>query len=372
MKRIGITGQSGFIGSHLYNTICLSKDKFSLVFFNKIAFKCNNEIDQFVSKCDVIVHLAGINRHVNQYELYQENLNLTEALISSLNRTKRKPHIIFSSSTQENRENLYGNSKKHAREILHKWASEVKAAFTGLIIPNVYGPFCKPNYNSVVATFCNQLINDISPKIDIDAHLNLIYIGDLVSKIIQIIDKKIESPYYVIEPEQTIKVSDLLFLLQGFKDQYLLKGIIPKLSSKFEVQLFNTFRSYVKLEEKYPIKYLKHTDIRGDFTELIRLNCGGQISFSTTHSGITRGNHFHTRKIERFSVLKGIARIQLRRIGTSQILSFDLNGNEPSYVDIPVWYAHNLTNIGDSDLLTVFWINEHFDSLDPDTYVEEV
>jgi UDP-2-acetamido-2,6-beta-L-arabino-hexul-4-ose reductase len=372
MIRIGITGQSGFIGSHLFNTIRLYSDKYSLVSFDKIAFKSNKEIDQFVSKCDVIVHLAGINRHVNQNLLYQDNLNITSSLISSLERTKRKPHVIFTSSTQEDRENLYGNSKKIAREMLIKWASDVNAIFTGLIVPNVFGPFCKPNYNSVVATFCKQLINNISPKIDIDAQLNLIYVGDLVKKIIQIIDDKIQSPFFVLEHGQTIKVSDLLFLLQRFKEDYHLNGVIPKLNSNFELQLFNTFRSYEILEEKYPVKYLKHSDLRGNFTELLRLNSGGQISFSTTNSGITRGNHFHTRKIERFSVIKGKARIQLRRIGTSQIFSFDLNGDEPSYVDMPVWYAHNLTNIGDSDLFTVFWINEHYDALDPDTFTEVV
>lgn len=372
MKRIGITGQSGFIGSHLLNTINLFKDKYVVVPFEKTAFISDNEIDHFVVNCDVIVHLAGVNRHVDQQELYNQNIHLTSSLINSLRRTKSKPHVIFSSSTQEERENLYGNAKKEAREMINQWAAQVNAVFTGLIIPNVFGPFCKPNYNSVIATFCHQLTNGSVPKIEIDAPINLLHVGDLVKKIIEIIDLSVESPAYVIDHEITIKVSSLLSLLQEFKQDYHIQGIIPIFKSKFELQLFNTFRSYESIDKKYPVRYIKHSDLRGDFTELIKLNGGGQVSFSTTHPGITRGNHFHTRKIERFSVIKGKARIQLRQIGTAEIFNFDLNGDEPSYVDMPVWYTHNITNIGDTDLYTVFWINEFYDTNDPDTFMEVV
>jgi UDP-2-acetamido-2,6-beta-L-arabino-hexul-4-ose reductase len=256
--------------------------------------------------------------------------------------------------------------------MINQWAAQVNAVFTGLIIPNVFGPFCKPNYNSVIATFCHQLTNGSVPKIEIDAPINLLHVGDLVKKIIEIIDLRVESPAYVIDHEITIKVSALLSLLQEFKQDYHIQGIIPIFKSKFELQLFNTFRSYESIDKKYPVRYIKHSDLRGDFTELIKLNGGGQVSFSTTHPGITRGNHFHTRKIERFSVIKGKARIQLRQIGTAEIFNFDLNGDEPSYVDMPVWYTHNITNIGDTDLYTVFWINEFYDTNDPDTFMEVV
>jgi UDP-2-acetamido-2,6-beta-L-arabino-hexul-4-ose reductase len=150
------------------------------------------------------------------------------------------------------------------------------------------------------------------------------------------------------------------------------KGVFPVLNDKFEVNLFNTFRCYMDIPNHYPVKLVMNTDDRGTFVETIKTGLGGQVSFSTTKPGITRGNHFHTRKIERFAVIKGKARIQLRRIGTDKVLDFELDGSEPSYVDMPIWYTHNITNVGDEELYTIFWINEFFNPDDPDTFFEKV
>ena len=169
-----------------------------------------------------------------------------------------------------------------------------------------------------------------------------------------------------------IKVTDILQLLLRYKGEYVEKGIIPELNNNFEINLFNTFRCYVDIRSHYPVEYTQHTDARGAFVEIIRLNGGGQISFSTTKPGITRGNHFHTRKIERFSVIKGEALIQLRKIGSGESMDFRLSGDHPSYVDMPIWYTHNITNTGTEDLYTIFWINEFFNPDDPDTYFEIV
>ena len=160
--------------------------------------------------------------------------------------------------------------------------------------------------------------------------------------------------------------------MEKYTEQYFIAGIIPELSTLFEINLFNTFRGYIDCEKYFPVKYNQHTDQRGTFVELIRLNIGGQVSFSTTAPGITRGNHFHTRKIERFSVIKGSALIQLRKIGTNEVLNFELDGDDSAYVDMPVWFTHNIKNIGEDELYTVFWINEFFDVNDPDTYMETV
>jgi UDP-2-acetamido-2,6-beta-L-arabino-hexul-4-ose reductase len=167
-------------------------------------------------------------------------------------------------------------------------------------------------------------------------------------------------------------VSDIRSKLLEFKEVYQDKGVIPVLNSTFEYQLFNTYRCYMDIGTYFPRKYTQHTDPRGAFVEIIRLGIGGQVSFSTTVPGITRGNHFHTRKIERFSVIKGKALIQLRRIGTDEVLDFYLDGNEPAYVDMPIWYTHNIKNIGDELLYTNFWINEFYDPEDGDTYFENV
>ena len=168
------------------------------------------------------------------------------------------------------------------------------------------------------------------------------------------------------------QVSEILELLQKFKKVYQEEGNIPKINSDFEHKLFNTYRCYMDLVTYFPKKYVQHTDPRGAFVELARLGIAGQMSFSTTVPGITRGNHFHTRKIERFAVIKGQALIEMRRIGTDEVLSFELDGEEPAYVDMPIWYTHNIKNIGESELLTVFWINEPYDASDPDTYFVEV
>jgi UDP-2-acetamido-2,6-beta-L-arabino-hexul-4-ose reductase len=169
-----------------------------------------------------------------------------------------------------------------------------------------------------------------------------------------------------------IKVSEILQLLMSYKACYLENGVIPGFSNTFELNLFNTFRSFIDIRRHNPVKYRQHADDRGAFVEIIRMNCGGQVSFSTTKPGITRGNHFHTRKIERFSVIKGEALIQLRRIGTTDVMDFHLSGTEPAYIDMPVWHTHNITNTGNDDLYTMFWVNEFFDAGDADTFWEVV
>ena len=169
-----------------------------------------------------------------------------------------------------------------------------------------------------------------------------------------------------------MKITEILNLFQDYKRLYFDQGSIPVLRDPNEVNLFNTFRCYIDYSGHFPIKLIQHSDPRGVFVETIRLGIGGQISFSTTIPGITRGNHYHTRKIERFTVIKGKARIQLRKIGTEEVLNFELDGSEPAYVDMPIWYTHNITNIGKDELYTQFWINEWYDPEDGDTYFEPI
>jgi len=224
----------------------------------------------------------------------------------------------------------------------------------------------------VVATFSYQLAHDEEPSVEIDSQLRLIYIGDLVKTINYLICNRISDKEFRVPPTDVARVSEILSLLQSFKGQYLGKGIFPNLNDPFERNLFNTFVCYIDLANHFPFILKQSTDERGSFVETIKLNSGGQVSFSTTKPGITRGNHFHTRKAERFAVIKGKALIRLRKIGTDKVLSFELSGREPSYVDMPVWYTHNMTNVGDEDLYTIFWINEFFDPSDPDTFSEKV
>lgn len=390
MIKIGITGQTGFVGTHLYNTLRLHPDKFQRIPFQDEYFKEESKLNEFVKQCDTIVHLAAMNRHNDPEVIYNTNIGLVKQLIAACEATNSTPHILFSSSTQEERDNLYGKSKKEGRELFEQWALNNNAQFTGLIIPNVFGPFGHPYYNSVVATFCHQLTHNETPKIDVDGEVKLIYVSELVAIMVDEIVRtqmtQIEQiPTDKISEDQsnqrhqrsiphtaTIKVSTLLTKLQQYKSNYFEKGEIPNLDTPFDRNLWNTFLCYLDHESFFPFHLKLNTDNRGSFVETVKLNSGGQVSFSTTVPGITRGNHFHTRKAERFAVIKGKAQIELRRIGTDKVMTFELDGTQPSFVDMPIWHTHNITNIGDEELYTIFWINEHYDANDPDTYFEKV
>ena len=259
-----------------------------------------------------------------------------------------------------------------------KIAKKNDAKFTGLIIPNVFGPFGNPYYNSVISTFCYQLTHNKQPEIDIDSVLKLIYIGELVNVIKDQIKPKSDMDkdpiICIIHVNHTvlIKVTDLLEKLLIFKYNYFEHGIIPDLSQKFDRDLFNTFICYIDHKSFYPFNLSKNSDNRGSFIEIARLTSGGQVSFSTTMPGVVRGNHFHTRKAERFAVIKGKAVIEIRRIGTNEVFSFNMDGEKPSFVDIPIWYSHNIKNTSNEELYTIFWTNEFFNPEDTDTYFEKV
>ncbi|MFS4469278.1 NAD-dependent epimerase/dehydratase family protein [Maribacter sp. 2210JD10-5] len=376
-RKVGITGQAGFVGDHLYRTLQL-KENIELVHFKRSYFENEDDLTAFVANCDVIVHLAAMNRHKDPQVIYDTNVELVSKLIKACEQKNVKPHIIFSSSSQESNDNLYGQSKKEGKKLFMDWSAKSGAKVTSLTIPNVFGPFGKPNYNSVVATFCHKVAHNEEPTIINNSEVGLIYINDLVSIIIKAInedtigvsfsDKITEVP---IAPPTHVKVSKILSLLLKYKEDYMGKGIFPSLEDSFEKALFNTFRCYVP-KEHYPVKYTKHTDNRGSFVEIARTETSGQFSFSTTVPGITRGNHYHTRKAERFAVISGKALIQLRKIGTEEIIDYYLDGNEPSYVDMPIWHTHNIKNIGKEELITLFWINEPFDPENADTYFENV
>jgi UDP-2-acetamido-2,6-beta-L-arabino-hexul-4-ose reductase len=379
MVSIGITGQSGFIGTHLYNHLKIQLNDFTLIPFKDRYFDEQSLMDAFVSKCDTIVHLAAVNRHNDNEYLYKKNIDLVNQLIASCERTDSKPHIIFSSSIHETMTSNYGKSKLRGKLILKEWSQTKGVHISALKIPNVYGPFCSPNYNSVVATFCHKIAIGQIPEILNDSEVKLIHVSELVEMIgyqIQQVgrDGSNDAKYKEIDVSHTYKifVSDLLALLLLWKQMYLENGVIPPLDTSFNRNLFTTFLTYTDFSSLFPFRLKSMSDDRGRFVEVIRSNSQGQVSISYTNVGVTRGNHFHTRKVERFAVVEGKAKIELRRIGEATKYSFVLNGDSPEFIDIPVWYTHNITNIGDSILLTVFWINEHYNELDPDTYFENV
>ncbi len=368
MIRIGITGQKGFIGYHLYNTLSLLSSEFTCVPFEKDFFDNAPALEKFVSGCDVIVHLAAMNRHNDPQLIYDTNIALVKKLVAAMETANATPHVLFSSSSQEERDNPYGKSKREGRKLFEQWAARHGASFTGLIIPNVFGPFGHPYYNSVVATFCHQLTHNETPKIEVDGEVKLIYVAELVHAFIGAIRNNKGITGTAVAHTATVRVSALLQKLMEYRQNYFEKGVVPNLDNVFEKNLFITFLCYINHKTFFPFHLVKNTDARGTFVETVKLGSGGQVSFSTTVPGITRGNHFHTRKAERFAVIKGKALIELRRIGTDEVMSFELDGDFPSFVDMPVWHTHNIKNIGQEELYTVFWINEFYDPNDPDTF----
>lgn len=369
-KRIGITGLAGFMGTHLKNRISREKE-IEVLPFEDGYFDHPDAFIDFARNADIIVHLAGVNRDQPEV-VYRKNIELMEKLLQFVDSSGNKPYILFSSSTQIERDNEYGRGKKRAMELLQQWALKNNASAVSMVVPNVFGDGGRPFYNSFVATFCHQMTHGQEPKIVRDDQVNLIYINDLVDEIFRLIQSPLAG-YHVeyIKPRAEIQVSEILTLLNKFKDAYYGSGMVPTIMSKVERDLYNTFITYME-----PTDWERHlnlkTDDRGSFIEIFKFENNGQVSISTTKPGITRGNHYHTRKNEKFCVVSGHASIQLRRIGTEKVIAYQVSGDSPSWIEIPIHYTHNITNIGTTELITLFWINEHFNPDDPDTFFEKV
>lgn len=367
---VGITGMIGFMGSHLRDRLKQEKD-INVPNFEDLFFDDEKKLEEYVSNCDVVVHLAAMNRGDDD-EIYNTNIELVHKLVSALNSVDKKPHILFSSSTQIDRNNPYGRSKKEGARILEEWGKGKGAPVSILIIPNVFGDSGRPFYNSFVATFCHQITHKEEPTIIHDSEVSLIYINELT----EFIADKIKNPpsgYEVVRVPHTstVKVSETLDLLKYFKENYYDKKIVPVFKSDFERNLYNTFITYMDTAD-FEQKPVLRSDNRGILFEVVKQEGAGQFFFSTTKSGITRGNHYHTRKMEKFCVVKGNGLIKMRRIGTDKVIEYEVSGNDPSSVEMPIYYTHNITNTGKDDMLTLFWTNELFDPNDPDTFYEEV
>jgi UDP-2-acetamido-2,6-beta-L-arabino-hexul-4-ose reductase len=368
--KILISGHQGFIGRHLIRKLKCLKEGYDIDFLTKADFESNKLINK-ISPNDIIFHFAGVNRDVDDDLVFRKNNFLNESLLSALAEVKFKGKLLFTSSVQENLGTPYGKSKKNARLKFEEYSSLLGFKFYGVIAPNIFGPFCKPDYNSFIATFSSMLIDNKNPLIDNDKEVPLMYVGDFIDEIIKILndDNEINLNKSLI---YNYNVTKVLVKLDNFNDIYCKNGQIPSIDSHFDLCLFNTFRSYINIDDFFPRYHEEHNDNRGSFSELSRAFSQGQTSFSITKKGVTRGNHFHTKKIERFSVIKGKAKIEIREILTDKKFKFMMDGSKPSYVDIPIWHTHNIKNIGDEDLITVFWINEHYNEETSDTYLENV
>lgn len=364
--RVGITGAHGLIGWHVRCHLSATTD-YEIVAAGREEFSSAGELDGFTGRCDVILHFAGMNRGADD-ETLATNVGLAEQLIASFERNNATPLVVFSSSTHIDKDSAYGTSKRDAAARFAEWSERSGAVFTNLVLPHVFGEHGKPFYNSVVSTFCHQLVNGETPSVESDAQLSLLHAQDVG----QWVAGEIAHPQGGEQRPrgEAITVAGLLEELAGMARQYA-SGVIPDLGDPVRCRLFNTYRSYL-YPDSYPIVLQLHVDERGNLFEAVKGPGGGQAFLSTTKPGITRGNHYHLRKFERFLVTQGEATIEVRRLFSDQKQVFTVNGDAPSAVDIPTLHTHNITNTGDSDLVTLFWTNEIFNPDDPDTYFEKV
>lgn len=365
--RVLITGADGFVGTNLQSFLKQDEEEFEI---DKFTLKnTEDELEEKIKKADFIVHLAGINRPQTPEEFFSGNTDLTKKIVDLLMKHDLSTPMIFSSSIQAALDNDYGKSKKLAEDyILENYPKG-----TIFRLHNVFGKGCKPNYNSVVATFCNNIAKNEEIVISDPEHeIELIYIDDICKTFIKIIKGQIkpdEGCNYV-SPVKKIKLGKLAELLYGFK--YSLESIeVPQTGDDFIKKLFSTYVSYNAVEQ-LSYKVEKHEDERGSFVELLHTKESGQFSVSTSKPGITRGNHYHNTKIEEFIVLKGKATIKLRKIDEEKVQEIKVSGDNIQVVTIPVGYTHNITNTGEEEMILGIWCNEIFDKNNPDTYHMEV
>lgn len=363
---LGITGSSGFLGWHLAAR-ARALGGFKIVSAPRETF-CNRDmLLSFVRSCDTIVHLAGVNRG-NGQEIEQINIDLCRQLAAACDASQRDTLVIFANSIHVTRDTAYGRSKRWGAEHLGSMAVRGGYRFFDLVLPQLFGECGRPFYNSVVATFCNQLAVGQPTQILEDSQLELVHAQEVASLILQAAKNGRTGRCFV--PGRKMSVRELLIRLKSIADCYN-RHVIPDLDDGFDLDLFNTYRSY-RFPAQYPVAIDLRSDSRGRLFEGVRSLHGGQCFFSTTKSGITRGNHYHLRKFERFLVLSGEAIIRIRKLLSNDVTEYRVSGEQPAYVDMPTIHTHNITNIGKKDLVTMFWAHEIYDANRPDTYPEQV
>lgn len=371
MRTVLVTGSKGFIGKNLLEALSRQKD------IKIIGFDAGDDITSispFLRDVDVIYHLAGVNRPENIQEFEKGNTGLTQKIISLLAEYDKKPAIVMSSSIQADQDNPYGTSKKKAEEILIDYGKRTGSPVYIYRLTNVFGKWSRPNYNSVVATFCHNISHGLDINIsDRNKELELIYIDDVVSSFVDILNsgQRVNSERYLtIKPTYKITLGDLADKIYRLRD--IRKTLImPDLSDDFMKCLHSTYLSYLdKGDFSYSLDV--KTDNRGCLAELMKSETFGQIFISKTHSGIIRGNHYHNTKIEKFCVLQGKALIKFRHIFSDEVISYHVNGENFEVTDIPPGYTHSIENLSDSEMIVLFWANQIFDPDKPDTYSSEV
>lgn len=365
MTNIGVTGAEGFLGWHL--RVYLSSQGLNAVVADRQTMGDRELLTKFVAQADGIIHLAGVNRGSDS-EVSVGNTDPAVRLAEALKVATEPKSLAYANSQKAGEGSVYGQSKAAAAEILAAVQESTSGSFSDVRLPHLFGEHGRPFYNSGVTTFAHQLALGELPQIENDIELELLHAQDAA---VLLTESLTEASGPHIPSGQKIKVSGALSLLQRVSEPYLMTGKVPEMTDRFELRMFNMFRSHL-YPENCPISLSVHTDARGSFYESIRAEGKGQTSISTTMKGETRGDHFHFDKVERFVVISGEATIRTRQMLTPAIIEYEVSSKEPVAIDMPTLHAHNITNTGDTELVTLFWTNDLFDPLHPDTVSEPV
>ena len=366
--KVLITGSNGFIAKNLIEHLKRYKEIEIYLFSKKDSL---NLLEAYVKEVDFIFHLAGVNRPKSVDEFYEGNSNLTKSIVDTLKFSNKKTPIVLSSSIQTELNNDYGKSKLEAEHLLLEYAKTTEAKIYIYRLPNIFGKWSRPNYNSVISTWCYNIANSLDIDVNNrDVELTLAYVDDVVSSFIEKLDNENSNNYCKIEPIYKRTLGEIEELLYRFKENRKTL-IIPNVASGFERALYATYLSYLPINDfSYELK--GHKDNRGTFYEILKTVDSGQFSLSTTAPGIKRGSHYHHTKNEKFLVVKGEALIEFRHIVSNEKVSYRVSDKKMVVVEMIPGYTHNIKNIGDEEMVLFLWANENYDDSNPDTYFLEV
>ncbi len=367
MKIILVTGAKGFIGKNLIVSLKRRADA------EVIEYDLDSPsglLEDGLAKADVVYHLAGVNRPERVEEFAEGNFDLTRQICAALRKLARKPLLVLSSSTQAALDNPYGLSKRQAEEAVFDFGRETGASVFVFRLFGVFGKWCRPNYNSVVATFCHNIARDLPIAVSDPAHeVDLVYIDDVVRAFSGIMDNRLPGSagkYCIAEPTYRISLGALADAIQGFRDSRVSLAL-PDINDPLIHALYSTYLSYLPTAS-FAYALTQRADPRGELAELLKSPRIGQIFVSRTRPGFTRGNHYHDTKVEKFVVMEGDAVIRFRHILGGDVIEYPVTGREFRVVDIPPGYTHSIENIGQNDLIVLFWAAEILDPNIPDAF----
>lgn len=366
-----VTGSNGFVGKNLVAN--LKYTDYNIMQFDKS--NTIEELNMMVEKADFIFHLAGINRPEKIEEFTEGNVDLIAQLLDAHKSANSKSPIVVSSSIQADLDNPYGNSKRAGERLIQTYGTEYNIETYIYRFSNLFGKWSKPNYNSVIATFCHNIARGIDITVnDPDITLNLTYIDDVLNEFNRALagnpTVSNDGNYYVVPEVYSIKLGKIAELLFEFKESRN-NRMISDMSDPFTKKLYSTYLSYLpEAEFSYPL--VMHKDARGSFSEFIKSPQGGQVSVNISKPGVTKGQHWHHTKNEKFLVVHGTGVIRFRKIDTEDIIEYPVTSEKLEVVDIPVGYTHSIVNTGSDDMVTIMWVNELFDPNDTDTFPLEV